>query len=341
MNSLSRRRMSTLEDSTTATTDNTDSTQLDVGGLSQFAKLVVDEIQDRFGKEETRRVLESWINLDKGIEHDQVFGGEDEDKESYRQFAHSYVPGLQVQLFWDEQQFEWARKLEKKASVIINEFTKVNKQRNKEKLKNEGNNVWASALTEDANSYGVGWKTLVLNDRGTWDPQNCELFPKTARAVRDSGIPATEVFFASMDPNSEIKPHSDFTNFVLTCHLAIDIPENGQNKCRLTIGNVTKEWLNGKVMLFDTSVMHDAINETDETRYILMFRVWHPDLTDVEKEALQFIYDCILLPDIVASTGERRELALKQLETLRQFPTFKRGSGFGGASGGAKSKKRR
>jgi len=41
---------------------------------------------------------------------------------------------------------------------------------------------------------GEGWKTLVLMNRGMWDQTNCKLFPRTARCVRDSGIPAVEVF---------------------------------------------------------------------------------------------------------------------------------------------------
>ena len=51
----------------------------------------------------------------------------------------------------------------------------------------------------------------------------------------------------------------------------------------------------------ETSIMHDAVIETDETRYILMFRVWHPDLTDAERGALQMIYDYLEVPDLLSS----------------------------------------
>jgi len=122
-----------------------------------------------------------------------------------------------------------------------------------------------------------------------WDQTNCKLFPRTARCVRDSGIPAVEVFFASMKPDSAIKMHSAFTNFVLTSHLALDIPENGNNKCRLTVGDDSKQWINGEMMLFDTSIMNDAVNESNAIRFILMFRVWHPELTKTEWDVVVVI----------------------------------------------------
>ena len=116
--------------------------------------------------------------------------------------------------------------------------------------------------------------------------------------------------------------HSDFTNFVLTSHLAIDIPESGKNKCRLSVGDDTRQWINGKVMLFDTSIMHDAINESDKTRYILMMRVWHPDLTQVEREAIQFVYDCLEFPELVSDEAEARAAAERQVKAMRAFPTI-------------------
>ena len=131
--------------------------------------------------------------------------------------------------------------------------------------------------------------------------------------------------------------------------MAVDIPNNGENKCRLTIGDETRQWINGEVMLFDTSIMHDAVNESDDTRYILMFRVWHPDLTDVERNALQLIYDCLEVPDLLSEDLTLRERAEMEIEKLRTFPKLKSSTsgfgtkavGMGAGSGGGKSKKKK
>jgi Aspartyl/Asparaginyl beta-hydroxylase len=124
---------------------------------------------------------------------------------------------------------------------------------------------------------------------------------------------------------SEIKKHSDFTNFVLTSHLALDIPHSGGNKCRLRVADETREWINGHVQVFDTSLLHDAVNESNMTRYILMLRLWHPDLTLVEREALQFTFDCLELPGLVSPDPGERFMAERTVESFRNFPIVQRG----------------
>lgn len=220
-----------------------------------FAGLVEQDMIRRFGGEEPiHRVLKSWRWLEQGYEHRAYHGKEsDPDKSLCHQHCHSYVPGLTVHEFWDNQAFEWTQKLASKYKNIRKEFLDVTADM--ARLQQEGNNIWAGALTEDAGSYGVGWKTLVLMDRGRWDPINVNLFPETSKAVQEAGVPAVEVFFASLQPDSNIKPHSDFTNFVLTSHLSLDIPYSGENKCRLRIGDTTRQWINGDIMVFDTSLM--------------------------------------------------------------------------------------
>merc|ERR1712146_436363 len=88
----------------------------------------------------------------------------------------------------------------------------------------------------------------------------------------------------------------DNTNFVLTVHLGVDVPEG---QCWIAVGNERREWKNGKVMVFDTSVLHEAANEADVDRYILMLRIWHPDVSKAERAALQFIFDAISDTDLV------------------------------------------
>ena len=39
---------------------------------------------------------------------------------------------------------------------------------------------------------------------------------------------------------------------------------------------------NGEMLMFDTSLLHEAANSADSVRYILMLRVWHPELSKDE-----------------------------------------------------------
>jgi len=283
-----------------------------------LAGTIEEGLKEKFDGKDIERVLTSWRLVDQGYYRKEYVGSKTEHQDDMIQECHSYVPGLSIKPFWDAQDFDWTRWLESSYSDIREEFDAFTATL--PRSQKEGNNIWAGALTDDATSYGEGWKTLVLMDRGRWDNVNANLFPRTCQAIYKSGVPATEIFFASMDGPSSIKKHSDFTNFVLTSHLALDIPHSGENKCRLTVGNETRQWLNGKTYVFDTSLLHDAINESEQVRYILMMRVWHPDLTNVEKEALQFTFDCLEFPGLISSDSEERFKAEKIAELTRSFP---------------------
>jgi aspartate beta-hydroxylase len=305
-----------------------------------FAGLVERGLLERFEEKDVERVLQSWRLLDKDYFHKEYLGeAGKEDSSDMVQECHSYLPGLSIQPFWNSEDFDWAEHIKSKYSQIRKEFLAVNADM--QRLQEEGNNVWAGALTEDASSYGKGWKTLGLMDRGRWDPENVNLFPNTAKIVHESGVPATEVFFASMKGPSEIKKHTDFTNFVLTSHLALDIPYSGENKCRISVGDETHQWINGNVMVFDTSLIHDAVNESHQMRYILMLRLWHPDLTAIEREALQFTYDCLELPGLVSDNPEERFMADNTAKAMKAFPQLKQQTqGFGGKKSKGKKKKK-
>lgn len=300
-----------------------------------FAGKLEQALMQRFDETKIDRVITSWRLAEIGYEHREFVGNQQSppvtDASSSRCYQHapSYVPGLKAVAWWDGagSKLSWAKKLSKSFENIRDEFVSV--VSSPDKL-SEGNNIWAGALTTDAESYGEGWKTLVLLNRGQWDENNANLFPITSRAIHESGAPVVEAFFASMKPQSSIKPHSDFTNFVLTSHLPLVIPENGNNKCRLSVGDEEREWLEGQIILFDTSIYHDAINDAEEMRYILMLRVWHPDLTPVEIEALQFIYDCLEIPELLSDDPETVYIAEERARMVKEFPlTQTQASGFG------------
>ena len=290
-----------------------------------FAGQVEAALIDKFGgAEPIQRVLDSWRWAEMDYAHKEFMGPRqdppalDPKSSNCHQLAPSYVADLTCKQFWDASQFDWAKKLENSYDEIRKEFLSVTADM--DSLSKKGNNIWAGALTDDASGYGEGWKTLVLVNRGMWDPVNAKLFPKAAKAVHESGIPTTECFFASMQPGSDIKLHSDFTNFVLTSHLALVFPENGNKKCRLTIGDEERQWMEGEVMAFDTSIMHSAVNESDEVRYILMFRIWHPDLTQAERDAIQFVYDCLEMPELLSEDAGTRWMAEERVKMARLFP---------------------
>ena len=78
-------------------------------------------------------------------------------------------------------------------------------------------------------------------------------------------------------------------NCRLICHLPLIVPPG----CWLRVGNETRHWEEGKLMIFDDSIEHEAKNESDQTRIILLFDIWRPELSEHERTGISAIFDAI------------------------------------------------
>eukprot|EP00802_Teleaulax_amphioxeia_P014515 Tamp_14582.p1 GENE.Tamp_14582~~Tamp_14582.p1 ORF type:complete len:342 (+),score=101.35 Tamp_14582:140-1027(+) len=267
------------------------------------------------------------------------------DEHDTWQECNSYVEGLPCKTFHDAYAYEWAQQLRDKAAVIQDEFKRVAIE-GSDDLDKKGNNVWATAANAtSAQSYGPDWKTLALMDRCVWDPINVNLFPETTKILRELEVPCLEAFFARMQPKSKISAHSDYCNFALTAHLGLVIPEK---ECWIKVGKDSREWRNGEMLMFDTSLLHEAANEAESVRYILMLRVWHPDLSPQEVEAIKYIFACLDEPEAVEHDLRRLAPALLEPATAAAAPasakpasSFNFGPMEGGPAGGPNRADRR
>ncbi|KAH8063979.1 peptide-aspartate beta-dioxygenase [Aureococcus anophagefferens] len=93
-------------------------------------------------------------------------------------------------------------------------------------------------------------------------------------------------FFARQGPRSNVAPHSDLCNYLLTAHLGLIVPGG----CSLFFmgGAPPVAWEAGALApLLQTSFTHAAVNDSDEARVILYFDFFHPDLDAAVRAALQ------------------------------------------------------
>lgn len=60
----------------------------------------------------------------------------------------------------------------------------------------------------------------------------------------------------------------------------------------MTVGNSSIGWIQGKCTLFDDSFFHSASNANNngEFRAVLLVDLWHPDLCEEEKQAIEHIF---------------------------------------------------
>jgi aspartyl/asparaginyl beta-hydroxylase (cupin superfamily) len=68
-------------------------------------------------------------------------------------------------------------------------------------------------------------------------------------------------------------------NARLICHLPLIVPPGGA----LRVGNETRAWREGEILLFDDSIEHEAWNSSGELRAVLIFDVWRPELSEKER----------------------------------------------------------
>jgi aspartyl/asparaginyl beta-hydroxylase (cupin superfamily) len=73
------------------------------------------------------------------------------------------------------------------------------------------------------------------------------------------------------------------TNTRLTVHLPLIVPPG----CRFRVGGETREWRRGTAWVFDDTIEHEAWNDSDLPRAILIFDVWNPELTPLERDLVR------------------------------------------------------
>jgi len=89
--------------------------------------------------------------------------------------------------------------------------------------------------------------------------------------------------FSLLAPHTTIPPHVGVNNARLVCHLPLIVPDS----CWFRVGAETRYWKRGEAFVFDDTIEHEAANPTDQLRVVFIFDVWHPDLSDVEREAVR------------------------------------------------------
>ncbi|MGD2114195.1 MAG: aspartyl/asparaginyl beta-hydroxylase domain-containing protein [Acidobacteriota bacterium] len=130
------------------------------------------------------------------------------------------------------------------------------------------------------------WQAIYLFRGGAPVEASRELVPTTFRFMEeDLGdwlCPLLEMHFSMLSPHTRIPPHCDLWNFTINLHLAVSIPED----CGIRVANETRQWDEGKCLLFDYSYRHQAWNDSDRHRICLLMDLWNPEVTAPEREAL-------------------------------------------------------
>jgi len=125
------------------------------------------------------------------------------------------------------------------------------------------------ALTQDD-----GWKTFFFYAYGLKARGNCRRCPETTKLLKQ--MPGMKTaFFSILAPGKHLPPHRGPWKGVLRLHLGLLIPEPAE-LCAIRVGSQTRNWQEGKVMIFDDTFEHEAWNRTDGVRVILFVDIMRP-----------------------------------------------------------------
>jgi len=128
------------------------------------------------------------------------------------------------------------------------------------------------------------WGAYYLIKGGSPVPAHLERCPKTAAllaAAPLADVPgeAPTAFFSILEPRTRIPPHTGVSNTRLVVHVPLVIPPG----CGFRVGSETREWRVGQAWVFDDAIEHEAWNNSDEARAILILDIWNPFLTSAER----------------------------------------------------------
>ena len=137
----------------------------------------------------------------------------------------------------------------------------------------------------------LDWGAYHLWRYGKVIPEAVARCPATAaalRAVPQAELPgrAPTAFFSILKPRTRIPPHGGVTNVRATVHLPLIVPPG----CGFRVGGETRDWVEGAAFAFDDTIEHEAWNDSDQPRVVLILDVWNPYLTGEERTLLQEFY---------------------------------------------------
>ncbi|XP_074550056.1 aspartyl/asparaginyl beta-hydroxylase-like isoform X2 [Halichoeres trimaculatus] len=131
------------------------------------------------------------------------------------------------------------------------------------------------------------WGQYTLWQQGKKVGTACQGVPKTCalleRYTEATGCKRGQIKFSVMQPGTHVWPHTGPTNCRLRMHLGLVIPKRG---CKIRCTDQTREWEEGKVLIFDDSFEHEVWQDADSYRLIFIVDVWHPELTAYQRQTL-------------------------------------------------------
>ena len=201
-----------------------------------------------------------------------------------------YFPELPQIQFYDRANFDWVPAIDGATDAIRDEL--------KRHLA-EGTESFRPYLRHDSSRPRLDenelldsreWSALFLCENGQPFEGEIARFPRTWEALQEAPLPrisnSPTIMFSLLRGGARIAPHTGTHNARLICHLPLIVPPG----CGFRVGSDVREWEEGKLLIFDDTIEHEAWNDSSEDRVVLIFDIWRPELSEQEKREVSAFF---------------------------------------------------
>lgn len=199
------------------------------------------------------------------------------------------IPGIRSKRYFDPSTFEGVAALERSTDAIRAEFLAL-AESNSDNFSSRLSGL--HSVESDKNRPGA-WSMIPLIRNGSVVEEFASKCPRTMALARQLDLPmlsliSPSLYFSVLEPNSRIALHTGITNSRLIAHFPLIVPEN----CGFRVGGETRKWEPGKALVFDDMTAHEAWNDSDRIRVVLIADLWRPELSPAERGAVSDLMDC-------------------------------------------------
>jgi aspartyl/asparaginyl beta-hydroxylase (cupin superfamily) len=197
-----------------------------------------------------------------------------------------HYPGLLPQPFFPREDFPWLDAIEAGTDAVRDEFLQL--------LATEQDFVPYLTYPDDVphNQFAElnnspRWSACHLIQDGKRVAANADKCPQTMALLAGAPQPdqpgrTPSAMFSLLKPKTRIPAHVGVSNARLVTHLPLIVPPG----CGFRVADDTRQWVPGKAWVFDDTIQHEAWNDSDQLRVVLIFDIWHPQLSLAEREMI-------------------------------------------------------
>ncbi|MGH8526803.1 MAG: aspartyl/asparaginyl beta-hydroxylase domain-containing protein, partial [Gammaproteobacteria bacterium] len=201
--------------------------------------------------------------------------------------SHFHYPGLPEVEFHDRADFPELAALEAQTAAIREEFDALIASEAAEMVPYIQYPDQVPLRQWQALNKSRDWSAIHLIQNGETIEANARHCPSTMRILKSLPQPqipgaSPNAMFSLLAPRTRIPPHTGVANIRLVCHLPLIVPPN----CGFRVGATTLQWREGEAFVFDDTVEHEAWNDSDQLRVVMICDLWVPALSKIERTAI-------------------------------------------------------